>query len=164
MPQDIRKQKSALGPQEFGNPVSATEATDLVHRIRQRLPSTLPQYGWLATRLNSSETFVGVLGDEESIFGFTVQAYQAFTKGTNTLLMEATLTQADVQLVYERSIGKNDEFFTRLGLNRQTFTSSAFLNTVMTHLKIPKIHYRRLVSGSTLGVLISPEFWTANTK
>ncbi len=145
-----------IQPQESGNPVLRKEADALVQKIHERL-SAVP--AWLKEKLGSGKTIIATFGDGHSLFPVLSQSKVA-AEGIQELVQEATVTRQDLADMCDTYLEQSDELFNVKGVHRRTYTAALYVLTVMDHLGIQALHYKRSI-GNTTGILISPQFWSS---
>lgn len=150
---DIRN-GPVLQSHESGNPVLREEATQLIQKINDLMPS-IPD--WLEEKLNSDKIVVTTFGDGESIFALTAQAL-ANLNGEKRPVQQATISFSDTQRVIDTYLEQGDEVFKAAELHCKTLTSALHLSVLMQHFGIQSINYTRSI-GNTPGMLLAPQLW-----
>lgn len=138
-------------PQCSLNPVSMKEAQDLQKYITKMLPK-IPK--WLSDKLESSDVHISTFGDIESIFALGIQA----TNKPGQTWQSSVLLAKSIEEKLPKYMDYDDIFFDTHNIHKKSTTALIFLNTIMQHLGIQKIHFKQNL-GNTLGLLICDNFW-----
>ncbi|HSX04137.1 MAG TPA: hypothetical protein VLG76_05350 [Rhabdochlamydiaceae bacterium] len=130
------------------NPVSEEERAALIGEVQDKI--ALPK--WLENKLKNQGSIVAI-GDISSIFGVA-----------STMLKKNSFSIAEVRTFLEETTNKTDrEMISQFGPvsdPKGTVTRLVLLYAVMSKFGIEQVDYRE-TAGSTLGVLLTKEFWKA---
>lgn len=155
---DIRN-GAVLQPHESGNPVSVQECDELARRVQDLLS---PTPAWIMIKLASEKTIVVTYGNSVTLFGCLAES-KLVGEGIQNPSQEVTVNRADLKKMIGTYMGKPDAVFDAVGIYNRTLTAAVYALTLMEHLGIEVIHYKKTI-GNTSALLIYTPLWEQQLK